>query len=223
MTPNLMPDLNPSPVVTYKTADGKREYVQTGEYHRARIYDTIYLPSGTLSVNPVKMFIPGRKVLLDTNVVNNAKVPSGQVFRIDRIGIDVIGVYGNRLVSGSDWRKILESFYLSLFVNKIEIATGPLPFFPPGFGVVGQTQEAGQSIIGNGFLSDSAPVGQVSGTVIDNDYDVVATITALDRANADTDPALPRPALDFACSVRISLDGMQFQAALVNGNEIKAR
>lgn len=215
MDPNLNLDLQPSPAIKFRTADGKKEYLQTGEYHRAKIYDTVRLASGAITANPVKLFVPGDKSLLDTNVVQAAKVPAGQVLRIDRVGIDVIGVHGNSLISGSDWRKVLESFYLSLFVNKIEIATGPLTFFPPGVGVSGFTQEAGQSILGNGLMSDSAPLGQVNGTVIDNDYDIVASITALPRTALAADIA--RPVLDAPVLVRIFVDGMQFQASLVNG------
>src|SRR5689334_19550248 len=100
MNPNLVPDLQPSPVMTFKSFDGKREYVQTGEYHRAKIYDTVQVPSGAISASPIKLFIPGKKSLLDTNVVSSARIPAGQVLRIDRVGIDVETVHGNSLISG---------------------------------------------------------------------------------------------------------------------------
>ena len=209
---NLRPDLQPNPILV--TPDGKR--YQTGEYHRARIYDTIVIPAGAVATDVLKFFNPANKSPLDTNINSQAKIPAGQVLMITRVGIDVLPVRGNTQISGSDWKKVMNAFFLDFKVNKIEVALGPLPHFPPGWGLSGFTQEAGQSVVSNGVANDSAPVGLISGVTIDNNYEMLASVQAPLRTPWDVGVA--RPVLDNALYLQLTVEGMQFQAALIDGN-----
>ena len=208
----LDPSLSPNPILT--TPDGKR--YQTGEYHFARVYDTIVIPAGAIATNQIKLFQPQGKSPLDTNVNTAAKIPSGQVLAIERVGVRVLDSRADVLTLGSDIKKILTAFYLDLKVNKIEIALGPLVHFPPGIGVDGQTQEAGMSVVHNGVINDSAPMGLRNPVVIDNTYELIGFIAAPLRDTWDT--GVTRPALDAACYLEVSVQGMQFQAALIDGS-----
>lgn len=137
----------------------------TGEVFRAQeltedsLYDSITLPSGSLSAGTTRKFFDSLsdKNAQHTNIGTIGRiVPSQQEMSVTRIGLVSAQAVGNSVVSDADILKTLYSGSFDLKFGKQEIAKGPFWKYPGGYGAPGQTTRSDAGVVTNGVASPAA-------------------------------------------------------------------
>ena len=203
-----------NPGIVY-TPDGKK--MQVGEGHKQPTFDEVVQAAGTIAADTELEFMLGSaanavKKLLSTNIGTQKKVRGGIALKIDRVGVEVLSTYGNTLTRGDDFRKIIDNYALDFRVNTIEIAQGPAEYFPSGFGIYGQTQEAAASILTNGMPNEAAQLGLESPVWVNEKYDLNYKLIASARPY---DASATRPVTTNRAYERGGLFGFQFAGAVI--------
>lgn len=212
INPFLTPlDGDPGVVVT---PDGKK--YRLGSSQKQPLYDEVLLPAGAMPANEPFPFFAATtstksKNALSTNLRSQSKIPSGTIYRMEGCGLRVVETWGNLPTIGSDVKKILANNSLDFKINSIQIALGPAVFWPPGYGLTGQTQESGQSVIANGFPSETSIAGMLSPIVINDQYELIPIATFGSRP-WDTTAGLLMINLAQPCYYMFNTIGTQFVA-----------
>lgn len=193
-----------------RTPDGQKYLVQEG--HKQVVYDEIVQAAGQIAAGTFQMFFNNQtqKSLLSTNINNGSKLPSGTVLEVERVGVAILGVYGNTLLLGSDFRKIAESASLDFKINKIEMAQGPITHFPGGYGVFGHTNESNASVLTIGTPVEAGLDGVVNPYALDDRFDILPKLTFDTRG---WDGSAVRPTTIGRAYLRFELVGVFYIAA----------
>jgi len=203
-------------------SDGRK--YEIGEGHLQPVFDEQALALGTIAADQKLTFFTNLinettgvpKGLVSCNLKKPRQIDSGTLQRIDRVGTSVVDVYGNTLTLGADMRKLLASFACDFKINKIEIAQGPVTFYPGGYGPYGMTNESDASVITNGVPNPAAQIGlEESVWVTGEGYVLNMELIA---SNRGWDASAVRPVTVNRAYVRTELHGFQFAAATVGGS-----
>lgn len=153
------------------------------EYRDENKYDTVALGSGSLSALPTLDLFKdlGSKKKIDTNFDTPRRLTQGEEMLIRRVGVDIPLAYGNTVVTVNDAKKALYGGYLTVEVNKFEVAAGPLYVFPSGYGMAGGATENNVSVFSNGVPSTAAIRNLEKTHEITSDHDITGTIKYEDR------------------------------------------
>lgn len=183
------------------------------EYRDENKYDTVALASGSLTSLPTLDLFKdlSSKKKLDTNFDTPRRLTQGEEMLIRRVGVDIPLAYGNTVVGLADAKKALYGGYLSVEVNKFEIAAGPLYTFPSGYGMTagGETGNAVTGAFSNGVPSTAAVRNLEKTHEITSDHDITGTIKYEDR----TWDASNMASTSARTHIRVFLGGLVRRAA----------
>ena len=147
-------------------------------------YDTVFIPAGAIAPGAAFIFFRdlAGKFLIDTNLNLQARISHGEEMIIDRVGMQTRAATGNLLPTPSDVKKILEDAYFRLEVNRLLYIEGPLIKMPSGYGVYGNTVEAGQGVVSNGVPSTAAASRLSQTQLLTSDHEFVGNMSFFTRA-----------------------------------------
>ncbi len=107
---------------------------------------------------------------------------NGEEMILERIGLYIPSCLGNTVVLPRDVKKAAENFYLTVKLDRKEIADGPAYTYPAGYGLNGQTSENDAGIVNIGVPSVAAAPKLTRPHELDMNTDVEATGVWYDHA-----------------------------------------
>lgn len=115
-------------------------------------YDTIAVPTGAITDGTEFLFFQEvqNKRMTDTNFKTQSKLSAGESMVLDRIGLYVRSSTGVSFPSPQDVKTLMDNAFYRLEINGLLQDEGPAIKFPSGYGLYGQTNEAGQGIVSVG-------------------------------------------------------------------------
>lgn len=143
------------------------------------IYDTISIAAGAIAAGSEFVFFQdiGGKRFIDTNIRKPNSLAPGERLLLDNIGNEIRLAGGDVLPNPSDVKKVAYNGLYEARISGKLVARGPLYKYPSGYGLSGQTQEAGQGVLSIGVASTAARAGMARKHLITGDrHDVTARL-----------------------------------------------
>jgi hypothetical protein len=179
------------------------EVLDISDYREDDKYDTVIIDNGAVPTNSIFRFFSeqiGQKRLIDTNIKQIRQLSAGEEMIVDRVGLSISLAFGNTLPNPSDVKKVAENAFVRFMVNTITLAEGPLLKFPTGYGLAGQTQEAGLGVLSIGVASTASASKLLKTQLLTSQHQFEGEMTFFDRTWAtdavpvnDQTPVLANP------------------------------
>lgn len=170
-----------------------QKYTFIAEWREDNKYDTVKLTALTVTAGTEKNFFRDLtdKELIHTNLSTPRRLPAGEEMLVDRAWVYVPTAFGNTVISGSDYKKVVENGYIKFQINRKDVSEGPLWAFPSGYGIAGQTTENATGIFSIGVPSTAAASKLKREQYMTSDHDMDAKLTFPALATWDTNVAMP--------------------------------
>ncbi len=165
--------------------DVLNKFIKITEWSRGDRYDTVVTASGAVTAGTQKNFLRSLtdKDKIDANFPQPRRLLSnGEEMILERIGLYIPSCLGNTVVLPRDVKKAAENFYLTVKLDRKEIADGPAYTYPAGYGLNGQTSENDAGIVNIGVPSVAAAPKLTRPHELDMNTDVEATGVWYDHA-----------------------------------------
>lgn len=197
------------------------EVLDISDYREDDKYDTVIVPAGAVATNSIFRFFSeqiGQKRLIDTNIKQIRQLSAGEEMIVDRVGLSVSLAFGNLTPTPSDVKKVAENAFIRFMVNTITLAEGPVLKFPTGYGLAGQTQEAGQGVLSIGVASTASAAKLLKTQLLTSQHQFEGEMTFFDRTWASNDvPAADQtPVLENPVAVKAYWHGLLKTASTRN-------
>lgn len=197
------------------------EVLDISDYREDDKYDTVVVPAGPVATNSIFRFFSeqiGQKRLIDTNIKQIRQLSAGEEMIVDRVGLSVSLAFGNLTPTPADVKKVAENAFIRFMVNTITLAEGPVLKFPTGYGLAGQTQEAGQGVLSIGVASTASAAKLLKTQLLTSQHQFEGEMTFFDRtwATADVPLADQTPVLQNPVAVKAYWHGLLKTASTRN-------
>lgn len=198
------------------------EVLDISDYREDDKYDTVVIPAGPVQPNAEFIFFAenlGAKRPIDTNIQQIRQLSQGEEMIVDRVGVLVPMASGNLLPPPADIKKVVEDAFIRFTVNQLTLIEGPVTKFPTGYGLYGNTVEAGQGIVSIGTPSTAAASKLLKTQLLTSQHQFQATMVFFQRdwAAAAIPVAADRlPILSTPVFVRAMLHGLLKVASTKN-------
>lgn len=159
------------------------KYIQIVEWREDDKYDTVVCPTGAQATNLTRNFFRDldNKELVDTNFTQASKLPAGEEMILDRVGLAVPTAFGDTLVDSDNFRKVVESGYFAMTINKLPVCEGPMVKFPAGYGLGGTSTDGSTNALSIGVPSTAAAAKLLREQYVTREHDIAAKLTWFDR------------------------------------------
>lgn len=203
---------------------GVFEDPDTGEkfaIKRARdddVYDTVLVPDGAVTAGDEFLFFRDlqNKRRIDANIQTPGKLAAGEKLLLDNIGLEINLATGETFPNPSDVKRIAYNALYEFRLSGELIARGPVYKYPSGYGLAGQTQEAGQGIVSIGVASTAARAGLARKHLITGDRHEIEGRLVFEQRQwlaPDIAAAQQLPTLDNNVTVKNMLHGLRSEPA----------
>ena len=146
--------------------------------HHGSIYDTIYIPTGTvLSTGDYDFFkdVQGKPEIV-TNLQTSRRLTSGDKLLVKYVGIYIRQYTGvvapNQAVDSNDIKALVETGYLTIELDKLPAFEGPLFMAPCGYGLSIVTTKTDRENIILGMPSTASVMPLLVPKVVSSNHDI---------------------------------------------------
>ena len=177
------------------------KYIQIVEWREDDKYDTIVVPTGATTAGLTRNYFRDltNKELQDTNFSTVRRLPAGEEMILDRVGLHVPTAFGDTLVDSDNLRKVVESAYFSMTINKLPVCEGPAVKFPSGYGLGGTSTDGSTNALSIGVPSTAAAAKLLREQYLTKDHDIDASLQWFDRTWDATNMATLTQKVQIKC------------------------
>lgn len=146
-------------------------------------YDTILFAAGALAGLQQAFFQNlQNKSRIDTNFLTQNRLDANERMVLERLGIYFHMAVGTVLPTSPNVKWACENAYAIFTINGDTVLEAPVPFWPSGYGIVGQTTDAGSTFATIGVAGTAAAARLRRRQMLTNEHSLGGSITYQPRA-----------------------------------------
>ncbi len=160
------------------TEGDPNEIINIRDFREGDKYDTIGIPTGPVTQGTEFQFflnLQGKR-LTDTNLKTQSKLSAGESMVLDRIGLYVRSSTGVSFPPPQDIKSIMDNAFYRLEINGLLQDEGPAVKFPSGYGLYGQTNEAGQGIVAVGVPATASAARLIKKQLLNQNHELLGRL-----------------------------------------------